>query len=301
MLLIDEGQDLPVIFYQLAYQSLLEPKKIYWAYDEAQGIGSLIVPQPEIIFGRKEDNSLMVDLRGSYEGGILKGHKMKKCYRTPRLLLMTAHAINMGLFRKGGALQGVSRKSEWEDLGYHISDGDFKNIGKPVTITRTQAESPHPIDKPDFKLQEALGSSLVIKTFRLPNEEQDWIAEQIANDLKLGFKPSDIMITAISGDYEQAYFSALKYALKKQGIDGYIAGIDGNSSVFKIDDHVTIANIFRVKGNEAWKVYVCRFDYAIRPLKLRQETELHKRNEAFVALTRARVWSVVTGARVRHF
>jgi superfamily I DNA and RNA helicase len=59
---------------------------------------------------------------------------------------------------------------------------------------------------------------------------------------------------------------------------------------------VTISTIFRAKGNEAWKVYACRFDYATKPLSWKQdETEIHKRNEAFVALTRARVWCVVTG------
>lgn len=58
---------------------------------------------------------------------------------------------------------------------------------------------------------------------------------------------------------------------------------------------MTISNIYRAKGNEAWKVYACRFHYAIQPLGWKQEDELHKRNEAFVALTRARVWCVATG------
>ncbi|MFM6265250.1 MAG: hypothetical protein ACKPFA_01865, partial [Dolichospermum sp.] len=43
------------------------------------------------------------------------------------------------------------------------------------------------------------------------------------------------------------------------------------------------------------KVYACRFNYATEPLLWKQEEELHKRNEAFVAITRARVWCVATG------
>ncbi|MDP0795416.1 hypothetical protein, partial [Klebsiella pneumoniae] len=44
-------------------------------------------------------------------------------------------------------------------------------------------------------------------------------------------------------------------------------------------------------------VYVCRFHYAKIPLYWRQETELQKRNEAFVALTRTKIWCVITGVK----
>ncbi len=71
--------------------------------------------------------------------------------------------------------------------------------------------------------------------------------------------------------------------------------MEGNKSIFRQEGCVTISNIFRAKGNEAWKVYACRFDRATKPLKGIHETEMHKRNEAFVALTRARIWCVATG------
>ncbi|MGA1283777.1 MAG: DNA/RNA helicase, partial [Prochlorothrix sp.] len=66
-------------------------------------------------------------------------------------------------------------------------------------------------------------------------------------------------------------------------------------NIFRMDGKITISNIFRAKGNEAWKVYVCRFQYVNSPLAWKNETEVEKRNEAFVGLTRARVWCVVTG------
>ena len=103
------------------------------------------------------------------------------------------------------------------------------------------------------------------------------------------------MITALCGDYEKNYLYELQNELDQHGVDSYIAGVDGNRSIFRKDDCVTISNIFRAKGNEAWKVYACRFHYATQPLGWKQENELHKRNEAFVALTRARVWCVATG------
>lgn len=298
-LLIDEGQDLPSIFYQLVYASLKSPKRLYWAYDEAQGIGSLVIPNSESIFGRAADGSLLVDVSGSYAGGIQRSHRMSKCYRTPRLLLMTAHAENMGLFRDGGALQGVTNQDDWRALGYEVVNGDFSatsvSAGRSVTITRPDSSSPHPIDQPDFDLNDALGSVLTIKTFRADHEEQDWIADQVAKDLEMGFDPHDIMITALSGDQEKSYFMELKNALKAKGVQGYIAGVDGDQNIFRVGDKVTISNIFRAKGNEAWKVYACRFHYATQPQEWKNENELQKRNEAFVAFTRTRVWCVVTG------
>ncbi|MFM6022983.1 MAG: hypothetical protein ACKPER_08680, partial [Dolichospermum sp.] len=143
-----------------------------------------------------------------------------------------------------------------------ILEGNFQSVGKPVTITRPDSESPHPIDQTDFELKDAVGSSLVLKTFNTEEEECKWIAKQVANNIKLGFNPWDIVITALSGDYEKDYFILMKSALKEQGVKSYIAGVDGSPSIFRSNGCVTISNIFRAKGNEAWKVYACRFNYA---------------------------------------
>ncbi len=303
-ILIDEGQDLPFSFYRLACKTLSQPKRLYWAYDEAQGIGSLLVPKPTDIF---------VNHNGSdtNQCGIKKAHSFdnfNKCYRTPRLLLMTAHAVNMGLLREGGALQGVSNKKQWGErkntghitgLGYEVLEGDFSpssvKAGKLIKITRPAETSPHPIDQEDFDLREALGTPLIIKTFSNEFQEQEWIAQQVANDLKQGLEPSDIMITALCGDYEKNYFRDLQAALKEYGVKSCIAGVDTNPNDFVKPGYVTLSNIYRAKGNEAWKVYACRLHYATRPLAFKQENELHKRNEAFVAITRARLWCMATG------
>lgn len=309
-ILIDEGQDLPASFYRLAYQSLSDPRRLYWAYDEAQGIGLLTVPRPLQVFGRDPNQLPVVDLGGNrladgtrtspfYEGGIRKAHNLNRCYRTPRLLLMAAHAVNMGLLRQEGCLQGVSNKEDWEVLGYTILDGDFSDAsvkaGKTVTITRSMEQSPHSVDGDDFSQQEALGSLLMIQTFASEDEEQEWIAQQIEQDLQLGFKPWDLMVTGPSGNYEKEYLRGLQQNLMRRKINSVIAGIDTPSDVFRQDDCVTLSPIFRAKGNEAWKVYACRFHSTTQPLAWKKESELQKRNEAFVALTRSRVWCTVTG------
>jgi hypothetical protein len=38
-----------------------------------------------------------------------------------------------------------------------------------------------------------------------------------------------------------------------------------------------------------------KFHYATKPLRWKNERELNKRNEAFVALTQAKIWCVVRG------
>ncbi|MGH2416070.1 MAG: hypothetical protein ACRDEA_20745, partial [Microcystaceae cyanobacterium] len=119
--------------------------------------------------------------------------------------------------------------------------------------------------------------------------------------LKQGLQLSDLMITALRGEDEQKYLKSLKESLNKHGIKSCIPGVDTDPSEFWKPDHVTISNIYRAKGNEAWKVYACRFHCATQPLAWRQESELHKRNEAFVAITRARVWCVVTGLEAPIF
>ncbi|MBD2499055.1 DEAD/DEAH box helicase [Anabaena azotica] len=292
IILIDEGQDLPPSFYRLARNILNEPKRLYWAYDEAQGIGSLIVPEPSVIFGRNNDGSLIVDIRG-------QSKNFNKCYRTPKQLLMIAHAVNMGLLRDEGVLQGVTQKAQWENLGYTVLDGDFSDSSvkqkKLVKVERQPEKNIHPIDNSDFPYQDAIGDIFELQAFDNEEEEQEWIAQKVANDLQHGLQPSDIIITALCGNDEKKYFQKLKQALINYDVHAYIAGVDDSRDIFQKDGCVTISNIYRAKGNEAYKVYVCRVHYAIQPLSYKEETELHKRNEAFVAITRARIWCVVTG------
>jgi superfamily I DNA and RNA helicase len=306
VILIDEAQDFPPSFYRLAYRILTTAKRLYWAYDEAQGIDSLTVPSSITIFGRNPDGTPVVDLGLAnsqsffYEGtNIRKSENLNRCYRTPKLLLMAAQAINMGLLRKEGILQGVSNKDEWKKLGYHILEGDFTAASvknkKLIKIERPSDKSPHPIDQENFEAIEAIKDLLTIQTFKNEAEEQEWMAQQISRDLKQGLQPTDLLVTALVGEKEQEYFLTLQENLKYYGVKSYLVGIDGDRSEFKKPGYVTIANIYRAKGNEAWKVYACRFHYGTKPLAWKKESELQKRNEAFVALTRSRVWTVVTG------
>lgn len=120
------------------------------------------------------------------------------------------------------------------------------------------------------------------------------MARQVADDLKRGFNPTDLLITGVHGENDREHLNKLSEELHRHQVKTWLPGED-TSTDFRRPGHVTLANIYRAKGNEAWKVYATRMHYATEPQKWKNETELHKRNEAFVALTRARVWCVATG------
>jgi superfamily I DNA and RNA helicase len=215
------------------------------------------------------------------------------------MLLMVAQAIGMGLLRKGGPLQGITTKAEWEALGYEV-EGNFRIVDSPIQLRRLPETQRHPIDL-EPELTARAGRPLTLKTFRDERQETEWVAQQVAEDVRGGLKPTDLLITALGGDNEKNFVDHLKWSLEKQDIKLWQPGVrkrgdDDPGTDFRREGHVTFANIHRAKGNEAWKVYAARFAYANQPLSWKkQETELHKRNEAFVALTRARIWCVVTG------
>mgnify|MGYP003294937719 FL=1 len=82
---IDEAQDFTLPFYKLALKSLKPTGKLVYAYDELQSLNTdNKMPSKYSIFGRKkcEDINLSV------------------CYRTPKEILVTAHALGLGVYKK---------------------------------------------------------------------------------------------------------------------------------------------------------------------------------------------------------
>ena len=118
-----------------------EQKRLIWAYDEAQSLESLTIPTASEIFG--QDNGHLVT--GKHLGGIKKSEIIHRCYRTPHLILTAAHALGMGLLRPGGMLTGITRKAEWQAIGYQV-EGIFQP-GRKITVKRPRFNSPNPISQ----------------------------------------------------------------------------------------------------------------------------------------------------------
>lgn len=310
-ILIDEGQDLVAeddlkyqdkqAIYWLAYQSLRpvdpespEQRRLIWAYDEAQSLDSLKVPTAKELFGKNLSDLLTKGTQ--YTGGIKKSEVMRRCYRTPGSILTAAHAIGMGLLRSEGMLTGITRKSDWDRIGYEVT-GKFI-YGQKITIHRPAENSCNPIS-------ELWGEPVLeFNTYESRQEELTALANKIwynlgEDDLKAS---RDILVIILGSNTEAIELeNAVASFLIEQGIDVYIpTALDLNElkpqwpnydqDRFWMEGGVTVSRVPRAKGNEADMVYVVGFDNVAV-----NEADVSLRNQLFVALTRTRGWVNLSG------
>lgn len=311
-ILIDEGQDLVAddnlkyqdkqAIYWLAYQALRpvneetpQEKRLIWAYDEAQSLDSLIVPTAKEVFG--EELSNLLNKQPQYPGGIKRSEVMRHCYRTPGQILTAAHAIGMGLLRHEGMLSGITNKKDWDRIGYQVQ-GDFRRVGKPITIKRSPQFSPNPIP-------ELWGEPVLeFHTYNSRQEELTALADNIMHNIVHdGLNPCCDILVIVLGETIEAIELEREVAdfLIDQNIDVYIPTAkilndlypeypNNDPDKFWHQDGVTVSRINRAKGQEADMVYVVGFDKVAR-----NENDLNHRNQLFVALTRARGWACLSG------
>jgi superfamily I DNA and RNA helicase len=293
-ILIDEAQDFGPEFFNMCLEATTSQNRLIWAYDEAQDLSSLTAPSPKNIFGTDDSGDPILDLSGQYRGGPQKTYVMRKSYRAPRSILMLAHAVGMGLKRKDGPLQAITRQSGWENLGYEI-DADFRKIGSEAILRRPEKNSPHPIQN------ELQPSDLIThRSFASKSDELEYVAEQVRADVeKEGLKPEQVLVIPLSrsrrnGDSNRDYISE-KLAEQLERHDITINAVwEENDKNFLNQGEVTLAGINRAKGNEAGSVYVLGVDAVSE--EIWRDNEVHRRNELFVALTRSRGWISATGA-----
>lgn len=308
--LIDEGQDLvidnPQLMYEekqpiywLIYQSLkcsdpdnTEMRRLIWAYDEAQTLDTLKIPEAKEFFG---DSGL---LQRSYKGGILKSRIMRRCFRTPRPVLMLAQGLGMGLMRKERILCGISTQEEWKDIGYEIDVGDFKTKNQDIVLTRPDSNSPNPTHK--LYGQECIQ----FKHYPSRQEELQHLAENIKHNLNVENIPSErgILVVVLGNGYEaiklEEYVASF---LISAGINIFVASgtrlnqanpkyPDNDPDAFWHEGGVTVSRVVRAKGNEADIVYVVGMDMVAE-----RENDILMRNQLLVAVTRSRGWVVMSG------
>lgn len=294
-MLIDEAQDFGPEFLNMCREALTDANRLIWAYDEAQDLGSLEAPSPKNVFGTDDDGEPILDLSGTYKNGPQKTHIMRKSYRAPRSLILTAHVLGMGLKRDEGPVQTITRQDGWNNLGYEI-DGDFRKIGSEAVLSRPTENSPHP-------LQGVIESDSLLthRSFAAKEDELRWVAEQIRNDIfEEGLEPEQILIIPLSGEQREGEKSkeyvrgTLSDYLNQHDIELNHTWQEDNKK-FSEPGKVTLARINRAKGNEAASVYVLGVDSTTEE-EWRGE-EAQRRNELFVALTRSRAWCSITGTR----
>jgi superfamily I DNA and RNA helicase len=202
----------------------------------------------------------------------------------------------MGLLRDGGPLQGVSKKDDWEDLGYTIVEGDFSpasvSAGRDVVLERPAEESGHPIDQADFDPTIDRSDILTVRITENETDDVDFVVSGIRRDLESGLRPEDIAVVCLE---PLSLLGEIGDQLQVLGI-GVIHLNNQNNDMFRQNGYVTLSGIRRAKGNEAYKVYALNLHMVNDGIAVENiEDEMVMRNQVFVALTRTKLWCVAVG------
>jgi superfamily I DNA and RNA helicase len=272
-------------------------RRLVFAYDEYQTLGTIKIPSASEVFGKKPEYSNL------FSKGLGDPISLDICYRTPLPTLLAAQGIGMGLYRESGMITTITTVAEWEELGYSVemTGKKFDTKGNVITLSRTYENTKNPLSiiwtKPiiEFKLYET-------------RESEGKAIHSFINDLKSkGIPQEEIAILLIERKID------IKTEFSLEGINVFYPDKDKTKTKFKLKDNVTIGHTPRAKGNEAKFIIIPRLDTIAKELE-EEEKKLQeaisnsekeksinkiteKRNYLYVAMTRTKGWLIMTGIK----
>ncbi len=272
---VDEAQDFPPSFLRLAL-SVARDERLVIAYDVFQTIFDVETPTAGSLFGTDDRGEPAV----SFDEDIV----LHKCYRNPREVLVTAHAVGFGIYGPR-IVQMLESREHWEDLGYRVTAGELVS-GHPVTVERPTENSPSSIS--DSNTPDDLIRVTVFNSFP---EEVDFSASQIVHDIRSeGIQPEDILVICADDRNVRSYFSALTVALEKYGVScNNLHEETYGLRDFQAKNKITLSTVYKAKGNEAYVVFLLGVD------ALFYRSTAKNRNMLFTAMTRAKGWLRMSG------
>lgn len=290
-ILVDEAQDLPPAFLRLCYALLSEPKRLVYAYDELQRLSGEPMPSPEGIFGKKNGQPHV-------RLGPGQDRVLNTCYRNSRPILLTAHAIGFGIYRRPnraehsyplGLVQMFDQAGLWRDVGYSV-EGTLED-GENVVLRRGPKASP-----PFLEEHSPIDDLVQFSVFRSEDEQAQWVVEGIARNLDQdGLSHSDIVVINPDPRTTRKKIGTIRRRLLERGIECHIAGVTTDKDTFFITDpghpSVTLSGVPRARGNEAAMVYVVNAEAGIAETY----NAASVRNRLFAAITRSKAWIRVAG------
>lgn len=269
-ILIDEAQDFSDSFLKLCCNVLGKEKRLVYAYDELQKLNELSMDSPQKIFGHD----------------ISKDTPLVTCYRNQSRVIVTAHALGMGLYRSEEMIQIPNSVDVWESIGYKSEQNIIE--GESVTLYRDKSTSP------DF-LEADVDDLIRIEKFDESEEVYIKLLDSINKNLFIdGLNPNDIMIIDLDGINASSHFSELQLILnselsKYKGINMHLAGSSNPEDFFR-DDSIVYSTIYRAKGNESYYIYILNAQKSVETLSRTKD-----RNALFTAITRSKGWVRVYG------
>lgn len=294
VILVDEAQDFPPAFLRMCFEMLKPEKRLVYAYDELQNLSSQSLPSPDEIFGKNPDGSSRVQLALNQPGKPQQDVILKKCYRNSRPVLVTAHALGFGIYRKPdqesgtGLVQIFDYNDLWRDVGYKVDEGELTD-GCEVVLSRTEESSPNFLEQ-----HSQIEDLIQFHCFQSPSEQARWVAnaikENLAND---ELRPDDIIVINPDPLSTRSVVGPIRKILFDHNIHSHLAGVDTSRDVFFDSDNESVAftGIHRAKGNEAGMVYIINAQDCYKS----SESIANVRNQLFTAITRSKAWVRILG------
>lgn len=281
-ILVDEAQDLSEDFLNICYNFLKSPeKRLIYAYDELQKLNegaSLRNPQGFLIPKSKK-----------FDDRILK-----VCYRNSRPLLVTAHALGFGIYRKDAKnkpdlVQFFDQPKLWKDVGYEKKEGEFQPHSK-IVLKRSNQSSPEYLET-----HSSIDDLIIFKSFGGKNEQAAWVANEIEKNIKEDeLLHTDIIVINPIALTTQKEVSTIRTLLLQKGINNHIAG-EFNANRFFEENSIAFTGINRAKGNEVPMVYIINAQDCYSGSIFNNRDLIRKRNILFTAITRSKAWVRVVG------
>lgn len=298
--LIDEAQDFSSSFFETIFHITKSVNKegnarrIIWAYDEFQSLTDIKIREPEELFGKSNIGTPNIpnsQLEGYYKGKIEKDFVLPNSYRNPRISLMIAHGLALGLYSKYGKVPMEDSK-DWIARGYtvHSPDNRIFVSGDNVKVERPESFSKNILERL-LKESDSEERKLVqFQKFDDINSELNAVVskvEWLINNQKV--EPEEIVIINLDTRNSKSQFQYIRQQLDMKEIKAITPGYVERSDAFKEQGFVTLTTAFRAKGNEANIVFV------INTQKVINDSTFRMRNAIFVAITRSRGWNYIYG------
>ena len=273
---LDEAQDFSIGFYRLAMKSLKATGKLIYAYDELQSLNEgTKIPSKYQIFGRKQCNDINLSI----------------CYRTPKEILVTAHALGLGIYKTDengnpDIVNMIQDMDTWSAIGYDVKDG-ILDYGKFVTLGRKDV------------ITDKCSDSVIILEKDCAKDQYEYVSDEILDLItNQDVSPDDILVIDLDSINLNDDFNMFKKTLydkawsedKQDWICKTNLVNKDNAVKFRVKDSIPFTTIFRAKGNEANIVFV------VNSHKM-QSISSYARNRIFTAMTRARFRVYVLGSK----
>lgn len=271
---VDEAQDFSLGFFRLVLSTLKFHGKMVYAYDELQSLNDSVetIPSKQKIFQNEKCEDINLSI----------------CYRSPKEIIVTAHALGLGIYRKdkegkNDIVNMMQDYSIWKAIGYDELDGKLE-YGQYVRLGRKEVIEYKPEQCVEIIDEENDG-----KQYNSVSEE---ICRLIKNEDVL---PEDILIIDLATMKFQDNFTRFKASfneiVEQKAVDinpnVHLVNKD-NALKFKRKGSVPYTTIFRAKGNEANIVFVLNSQTMSSMMTF-------SRNRLFTAMTRAKFKVYVYG------